>query len=57
VLKITNPWILLIIGFVLLGMTALVFQELIFALASLIPFVLSLYFVSRYIEEPKQVEW
>jgi len=57
VLKITNPWILLIIGFVLLGMTALVFQELVFALASLIPFVLSLYFVSRYIEEPKQVEW
>jgi membrane protein implicated in regulation of membrane protease activity len=57
VLKITNPWVLLIIGFVLLGMTAFEFQGLIFALASLIPFVLSLYFVSRYIEEPKQVEW
>jgi len=54
-LKITNPWILLIIGFVLLGMTAFEFQGLIFALASLIPFVLSLYFVPRYIEEPKQV--
>jgi len=54
-LKITNPWIFLIIGFVLLGMTAFEFQGLIFALASLILFVLSLYFVSRYIEEPKQV--
>jgi len=55
VLKITNPWVLLIIGFVLLGMTAFEFQGLILALASLITFVLSLYFVSRYIEEPKQV--
>jgi len=52
-LKITNPWILLIIGFVLIGLTAFTFQELIFA--SVIAFVLSLYFVSRDYEEPKQV--
>jgi len=54
-LKITNPWIFLIIGFVLLGLTAIEFQGLTFVMSSVIAFVMSLYFVSRDYEEPKQV--
>ena len=54
-LKITNPWIFLIIGFVLLGLTALKFQGMTFVIPSVIAFVMSLYFVTRDIEEPKQV--
>ena len=54
-LKITNPWIFLIIGFVLLGLTALEFQGLTFVIPSVIAFVMSLYFVTRDLEEPKQV--
>ena len=54
-LKITNPWIFLIIGFVLLGLTALEFQGMTFVISSVIAFVMSLYFVTRDIEEPKQV--
>ncbi len=54
-LKITNPWIFLIIGFVLIGLTALEFQGLTFVISSVIAFVMSLYFVSRDLEEPKQV--
>jgi len=54
-LNITNPWIFLIIGFVLLGLTALEFQGLTFVISSVIAFVMSLYFVTRDIEEPKQV--
>ncbi len=54
-LKITNPWIFLIIGFVLIGLTAFEFQGLTFLLSSIIAFVMSLYFVSRDYEEPKQV--
>jgi len=54
-LKITNPWIFLIIGFVLIGLTTLEFQGLTFLLSSLIAFVMSLYFVSRDYEEAKQV--
>jgi len=57
VLKITNPWIFLIIGFVLLGLTGIEFQGFTFAIPSVIAFVMSLYFVTRDIEEPKQVEW
>ena len=54
-LKITNPWIFLIIGFVLLGLTALEFQGMTFVISSVIAFVMSLYFATRDIEEPKQV--
>ncbi len=54
-LKITNPWIFLIIGFVLIGLTAFEFQGFTFLLSSIITFVMSLYFVSRDYEEPKQV--
>jgi membrane protein implicated in regulation of membrane protease activity len=54
-LKITNPWIFLIIGFVLIGLTALEFQGMTFVISSVIAFVMSLYFVTRDIEEPKQV--
>jgi len=54
-LNVTNPWIFLIIGFVLLGLTALEFQGLTFAISSVIAFVMSLYFVTRDLEEPKQV--
>ena len=54
-LKVTNPWIFLIIGFVLLGLTAIEFQGLTFTISSIIAFVMSLYFVTRNIEEPKQV--
>jgi len=54
-LKITNPWIFLIIGFVLIGLTALEFQGLTFVISSVIAFVMSLYFVTRDLEEPKQV--
>jgi len=54
-LKITNPWIFLIIGFVLIGMTALEFQGMTFVISSVIAFVMSLYFTTRDIEEPKQV--
>ncbi len=54
-LNITNPWIFLIIGFVLLGLTALEFQGLTFVMSSVIAFVMSLYFVTRDLEEPKQV--
>ena len=49
-LKITNPWILFLIGSVLLGLTAFGFQEWIFAIASLIVFGLNLYFVTRNFE-------
>jgi len=52
-LKITNPWIFLIIGFVLIGLSAFTFQELI--IASVIAFVLGLYFEYRDYEAPKQV--
>ncbi len=54
-LNITNPWIFLIIGFVLLGLTALEFQGMTFVISSVIAFVMSLYFTTRDIEEPKQV--
>jgi len=54
-LNVTNPWIFLIIGFVLMGLTAIEFQGLTFAISSIIAFVMSLYFVSRDYEEPKQV--
>ena len=54
-LNITNPWIFLIIGFVLIGLTALEFQGMTFVISSVIAFVMSLYFVSRDTEEPKQV--
>ncbi len=54
-LKITNPWIFLIIGFVLIGLTALEFQGMTFVISSVIAFVMSLYFTTRDIEEPKQV--
>ncbi len=54
-LKITNPWIFLIIGFVLIGLTAFEFQGFTFLLSSIIAFVMSLYFVSRDYEEAKQV--
>ena len=54
-LKITNPWIFLIIGFVLIGLTVLEFQGMTFVIPSIIAFVMSLYFVSRDYEEPKQV--
>jgi len=54
-LKITNPWIFLIIGFVLIVLSTFTLQELIFA--SVIAFVLSLYFASRDYEKPKQVEF
>ncbi len=54
-LNITNPGIFLIIGFVLLGLTALEFQGMTFVISSVIAFVMSLYFVTRDIEEPKQV--
>jgi len=54
-LNITNPWIFLIIGFVLIGLTALEFQGLTFVISSIIAFVMSLYFVTRDLEEPKQV--
>jgi len=54
-LNVTNPWIFLIIGFVLIGLTAIEFQGLTFAISSIIAFVMSLYFVSRDYEEPKQV--
>ena len=56
-LNITNPWIFLIIGFVLLGLTAIEFQGLTFVIPSVIAFVMSLYFVTRDLEEPKQVEF
>ncbi len=56
-LKITNPWIFLIIGFVLLGLTALEFQGMTFVISSVIAFVMSLYFVTRDLEEPIQVEF
>jgi len=55
-LKITNPWIFLIIGFVLIGLTVLdLFHGLTFLIPSIIAFVMSLYFMSRDYEEPKQV--
>jgi len=54
-LNITNPRIFLIIGFVLLGLTALEFQGMTFVISSVIAFVMSLYFVTRDVEEPKQV--
>jgi len=54
-LKVTNPWIFLIIGFVLIGLTAFEFQGFTFLLSSIIAFVMSLFFVSRDYEEPKQV--
>jgi len=54
-LKITNPWIFLIIGFVLLGLTALEFQGMTFVISSVIAFVMSLYFATRDYEKPKQV--
>ncbi len=56
-LRITNPWIFLIIGFVLIGLTAFDLQGFTFAIPSVIAFVMSLYFVSLDFEEPKQVEW
>ncbi len=54
-LKITNPWIFLIIGFVLIGLTTLEIQGLTFLLSSIIAFVMSLYFATRDIEEHKQI--
>jgi len=55
-LKITNPWIFLIIGFVLLGLTAIdLFHGLTFVIPSVIAFVMSLYFATRDIEEHKQI--
>jgi len=54
-LKITNPWIFLIIGFVLIGLTAFEFQGFTFVIPSIIAFVMSLYFVTQDYEEPKQV--
>ena len=54
-LKITNPWIFLIIGFVLIGLTALEFQGMTFVISSVIAFVMSLYFATRDIEEHKQI--
>jgi len=46
-LEITNPWILLVIGFVLMGLTAFDYLSLGFAVASIIPFVLGLYYMLR----------
>jgi len=55
-LKIINPCIFLIIGFVLIGLTVLdLFHGLTFLIPSIITFVMSLYFATRDIEEPKQV--
>jgi len=54
--KITDPRIFLIIGFGLIGLTALdLFHGLTFLIPSVIAFVMSLYFVTRNTEEPKQV--
>ena len=56
-IKITNPWIFVLIGFVLIGLTALDFQGLTFVIPSIIAFVMALYFVLKDNEEekPKQV--
>ena len=54
-LQITNPWIFLIIGFGLLGITVFEFQGVTFIFPSIIAFVMSLYFVTRNYEDPKQV--
>ena len=54
-LQIRNPWIFLIIGFVLLGVSVVEFQGMTFVYPSIIAFAISLYFVSRYFEEPKEV--
>ena len=45
--KITYVWIFLIMGFVLLGITAIEFQGITFVYASVIAFVMSLYYVRR----------
>ena len=55
-LKITNPWIFLIIGFVLIGLSVLdFFHGLTFLIPSMMAFVMSLYFATRDIEEHKQI--
>ena len=54
-LEITNPWILLVIGSVLLGLTAFDYLALGFAIASIIPFVLGLYYMLQDKKEIKQV--
>ena len=54
-LEITNPWILLVIGFILMGLTAFEYLALGFAIASLIPFVLGLYYMHQDKKEIKQV--
>jgi len=54
-IKVTNPWIFVLIGFVLLGLTALDFQGLTFAIPSVIAFVMALYFLAKDKEEPKLV--
>jgi hypothetical protein len=54
-LEITNPWILLVIGFVLMGLTAFDYLALGFAVASIIPFVLGLHYMLQDKKEIKQV--
>ena len=54
-LEVTNPWILLVIGFVLMGLTAFEYLALGFAIASLIPLVLGLYYMLQDKKEIKQV--
>jgi len=54
-LEITKPWILLVIGSVLLGLTVFDYLALGFAIASLIPFVLGLHYMLQDKKEIKQV--
>ncbi len=54
-LQIRNPWIFLIIGFVLIGISVLEFEAISLLYPSIIAFVMSLYFVSRNFEQPKEV--
>jgi len=53
-LEITNPWILLVIGFVLLGLTAFQYLALGFAIACIIPFLLGLYYMLR--DDKKEIK-
>jgi len=46
-LKMTNPWVFLIIGFGLIAMTAFEFQGLTFVYPSIIAFSMGLYFMLR----------
>ena len=56
-LQVTNPWIFLIIGFGLIGISTLEILGTTFLYPSIIAFVISLYFVARKYEEPKKVEF